>query len=133
MRRSASLLFGALALACALSGTTWQPARGQESDPFSTSDLNKDGIVDREEYQRRMVEVFYFADRDKDGFVTVEELRAIGPVNPQAFRAADKNGDGKLTVDEFVVFRMVDFDQADTNKDGKLTKEEEQAWTASHR
>ena len=74
MRRSAPAPRGGRRR-CALSGASWQPARGQESDPFSTSDVDKNGRVDRKEYQRRMVEVFYFADSDKDGFVTVEELR----------------------------------------------------------
>ena len=37
-----------------------------------------------------MVEVFYFADRNKDGVVTVEELAVIETVDQAAFRAADK-------------------------------------------
>ena len=53
-------------------------ARAQsEGEPFSLTDYNKDGRIDRQEYQRRMIEVFYFADRNKDGVVTIEELAAI--------------------------------------------------------
>ena len=78
-----------------------------------------------------MVEVFYFADRNKDGVLTVEELAVIETVDQAAFRAADKRRDGRLTVEEFVAYRMIDFDAADKNKDGVLTYDEVQTWTAS--
>ena len=134
MRLDRSLVLGTatagLLLAAALPGV----ARAQnEGEPFSLTDYDKSGRVDRQEYQKRMVEVFYFADRDKDGVVTVEELAVIETVDQKAFRAADKDGDGKLTVEEFVAYRMIDFDAADKNNDGVLTYEEVQAWTASNR
>jgi Ca2+-binding EF-hand superfamily protein len=131
-RRRATVL--ATAAFCLLAAASPGGARAQsEGEPFSLTDYNKDGRIDRQEYQRRMIEVFYFADRNKDGVVTMEELAAIETVDPKAFRAADKNGDGKLTPDEFVAYRMVDFDAADKNHDGVLTYEEVQAWTASRR
>jgi Ca2+-binding EF-hand superfamily protein len=43
-----------------------------------------------------------------------------------AFRAADKNGDGKLSMDEYIAARMQDFEAADRNKDGVLTRGEAQ-------
>jgi Ca2+-binding EF-hand superfamily protein len=100
---------------------------------FEETDLDHNGVIDRQEYRRRMVEVFYFADKNKDGVVTIEELRAVGPVDPEKFRAADKKGDGALTLEEFVEYRMTNFDAADTNKDGVLTFEEVQAWKARAR
>jgi Ca2+-binding EF-hand superfamily protein len=131
-RRRATVL--ATAAVCLLTAASPGGARAQsEGEPFSLTDYNKDGRIDRQEYQRRMIEVFYFADRNKDGVVTMEELAAIETVDPKAFRATDKNGDGKLTPDEFVAYRMVDFDAADKNHDGVLTYEEVQAWTASGR
>jgi Ca2+-binding EF-hand superfamily protein len=134
MRRQGSLVIGTVAVCLLLAAAAPQAARAQsEGEPFDLTDINKNGSIDRQEYQRRMVEVFYFADRNKDGVVTVEELTAIETVDAKAFRAADKNGDGKLTVDEFVAYRMVDFDQADKNKDGVLTYEEVQAWRAAGR
>ena len=133
MRRHASMVVGMLA-ACLVAAASPGGTRAQsEGEPFSLTDYNKDGRIDRQEYQKRMVEVFYFADRNKDGVVTVEELAAIETVDPKAFRAADKNGDGKLSVDEFVAYRMADFDAADKNHDGVLTYEEVQAWRAAGR
>ena len=134
MRRQASLVLGQSPLSSSSSLRPRRHARAQgEGEPFDLTDIDKNGSIDRQEYQRRMVEVFYFADRNKDGVVTIEELAAIETVDQKAFRGADKNGDGKLTVQEFVAYRIVDFDAADKNKDGVLTYEEVQTWTASHR
>jgi Ca2+-binding EF-hand superfamily protein len=134
MRGNRSLVIGTTAVCVLLGAAASQGVRAQsEGEPFSLTDIDKNGSIDRQEYQRRMVEVFYFADNNKDGVVTVEELAVIETVDPKAFRTADKNGDDKLTVDEFVAYRMVDFTAADANKDGVLTYEEVQVWRAAGR
>lgn len=72
-------------------------------------------------------------DANKDGIVTLEEVRAYsknmkaiakaGNGNGEAlFKMLDKNGDGKLTRDE--VPRPETFDQLDINGDGFVTLEE---------
>lgn len=130
MLRRSLLVPGLALLALAAAPTAMPPAHAAQPGPesFDQTDLDHNGRIDRAEYQRRMVEVFYFADTNKDGFVTVAELEAIEKVDPKAFKKADRNGDGKLTVDEFVTYRMIQFDEADTNKDGVLTREEVEAW-----
>ena len=129
MRAGASLFLSSLAVGCLLALATVHQAGAQAAgQSFSTSDLDKDGKIDRAEYQRRMVEVFYFADRNKDGVVTIEEIAAIETVDEKAFKAADRDGNGKLSVNEFVAYRVIQFDEADTNKDGVLTIEEVDAW-----
>ena len=129
MRRGPLVLLLSVAVGCLLTLATMFPADAQvSSNSFATTDLDKNGKIDRAEYQRRMVEVFYFADRNKDGVVTIEEFVAIEPLDEKAFKAADRDGDGKLTVNEFVAYRMIQFDEADRNKDGVLTVEEVEAW-----
>ena len=129
MRRGASLLLSSLAVSCLLTMATAPQADAQAADDtFATSDLDKNGKIDRAEYQRRMVEVFYFADKNKDGVVTIEEIVAIETLDEKAFKAADRDGNGKLTVNEFVAYRMIQFDEADRNKDGVLTLEEVEIW-----
>ena len=131
--RSVSLL-SSLAVAGLLGAAAVPPASAQDIESrFATADINKDGKIDRAEYQRRMVEVFYFADKNKDGVVTIEEIAAIETVDEAAFKKADKNGDGKLTLNEFVTYRVIQFDEADTNHDGVLTLEEVEAWDAARR
>ena len=129
MRRGVSLLLSFLAVGCSLTLAAAPQADAQAAgDSFSTSDLDKNGRIDRAEYQRRMVEVFYFADKNKDGVVTIEEIVAIEPLDEKAFKAADRDGSGTLTVNEFVAYRMIQFDEADRNKDGVLTIEEVEIW-----
>ena len=134
MRLDRSRVLGTAALSLVLAAASPDIARAQSEDEhFSLTDYDKNGRIDGQEYQKRMVEVFYFADHNKDGLVTVEELAVIETVDQAAFRAADKRQDGRLTVEEFVAFRVVDFNAADRNKDGVLTYDEVQTWTASQR
>jgi Ca2+-binding EF-hand superfamily protein len=87
-------------------------------------DRNKDGRIDREEYHQRMTEVFYFADVDKDGQVTYAELLAVTTVDPGAFKKADRDGNGKLSLYEFLYIVHRDFDAADKNQDGVIDIQE---------
>lgn len=129
MRRGALLFISALAVSSLpmLAAGSDTPASSQTS-AFNISDLDKNGRIDRAEYQRRMVEVFYFADKNKDGVVTVEEVAEIETVDETAFKTADRDRNGKLTVNEFVAYRMIQFDEADANNDAVLTVEEVEVW-----
>lgn len=132
MRRYGTMIFAGLLAAASALPAVHAPAQETSASDFATSDLDRNGTVDRQEYRRRMVEVFYFADTNKDGMVTMEELVVVGPVDSKAFANADKNGDGRLTLQEFVEYRMIDFDRADTDNDGKLSPAEVAKWNESH-
>jgi hypothetical protein len=43
---------------------------------------------------------------------------------PEFFKAADRNGDGKLSVGEAVAAKVIDFFEIDTNHDGVISIEE---------
>ena len=44
------------------------PARAQDpAEPFAVADRNSDGFIDRGEFHQRMTEVFFFADRNREG------------------------------------------------------------------
>ena len=97
----------------------------KKSDPraaFAESDLNHDGSIDHGEFQTRMVEVFYFADVNKDGFLDPSELKRLA--FPEDFTDDDKDRDGRVSMREFLRVRFHDFDLADTNHDGELSLEE---------
>jgi Ca2+-binding EF-hand superfamily protein len=89
---------------------------------FEATDKNRDGEIDHAEFQNRITEVFYFADKDKDGLAKSGELQVFDEV--ELFERADKNGDGKLSLKEFVAARFEAFDEADTDHSGTLSVDE---------
>ncbi|HEX5065139.1 MAG TPA: EF-hand domain-containing protein [Myxococcota bacterium] len=118
------IAFGITALAAG-SATAQQQGTPPTADPraaFAATDKNKDGVIDHAEFQARITEVFYFADQDKNGLAKKGELHVFD--EDELFAEADKNGDGQLSLREFVAARFVLFEEADTNKDGVLSLDE---------
>lgn len=116
-----------LALICALMVNVSPAASAERMDASSTMalvDKNKDSRIDREEYHLRMTEVFFFADVDKDGQLTFAELVAVEKVDPETFKRADRDGNGKLSLYEFMYVVHRDFEAADQNGDGVIDMEE---------
>ncbi len=71
------------------------------------------------------MELFYFLDNDRKGYLVLVDLRGLPR---QDFTAANRKADGKLTLDEFLNARFRHFDLADTSGDGVLTIEEIQVY-----
>lgn len=68
------------------------------------------------------------ADTNGDGKVTYEEAKAAFPKMDQArFNKLDRNGDGVLTREDFAEAAKAKLEQADTNNDGKVSFEEAKA------
>jgi Ca2+-binding EF-hand superfamily protein len=97
---------------------------------IESADRNKDGRIGRVEFLERMKEAFFFIDNDKDGYVVVVEYQLIQVGDPKRFAAADRNKDGKLTLDEFLKAVSADFDDADKSDDGVIDEEEMKVWIA---
>ena len=89
---------------------------------FAEADTDHDGQIDREEFQERIVEVFYSADRNKDGFLDVEKVQLL--VFPDDFKDEDRDHDGHISMREFLRVRQHDYDQADSDDDGFLSLDE---------
>jgi hypothetical protein len=89
---------------------------------FAQTDTNKDGQIDIEEFHARLVEVFYNADTDKDGFLSAAEYGRL-PFSG-SFEHADTNGDGRISLPEFVAIRFRQFEAADSNHDFQLSVDE---------
>jgi Ca2+-binding EF-hand superfamily protein len=99
-------------------------ALAQTPDPASAvqeTDTNKDGQIDRAEFQTRLLYEFSSRDLDKDGFLTRSELPHV---TAEAIRAADGDSDGKLSAIEYMNQRLKEFDAADRDRNGVVTQAE---------
>ena len=91
-------------------------------------DANKDGKVSQEEW-KGPAEMFGKADKDADGFVTLEELVASMP-NPKEkilgkLKEMDADGDGAISQEEWKGKPEM-FGRLDKNGDGQITSDEMQ-------
>ncbi len=118
----AAAVLAVLVAATMASGQQSPPAELQSS--FNKADKNNDGYVDRREYLSDQTEVFFFIDADKDGYLTVVEIRRVTPLDQKTFEAADRDKDGKISMDEHLAAVSKDFDQADKDGNGKMSFEE---------
>ncbi len=110
------------------------------SDPDATSalrsfegrDANRDSLVTGAENGAAEAKIFRAIDVDGDGAMTVAELDrarlALGLVTLPGSEAlisdGDQDGDGKLTLAEWIARESESFDAADADKDGNLTRGE---------
>jgi Ca2+-binding EF-hand superfamily protein len=118
------------ALAAASSATAAQEGR------FAAADTDRNGVLSRAEVARslpRLAARFDEIDRNRDGNLSPEELRARGRGGAgeggfaEHFRRADANGDGALTraeAEQALPRLGAKFDRVDANHDARLTLDE---------
>jgi Ca2+-binding EF-hand superfamily protein len=124
LRRTVMRLTATVIVAAALTAVAAVHAddSAKKYDPraaFAETDRNHDGVVDHEEFQERLVEVFYSADTNKDGTLDVVELKQL--TFPDDFK---KDAAGHVTLREFLRVRFKDYDAVDKNHDGVLSVDE---------
>lgn len=106
------------------------PQRGALLERIKAADTNGDGMISRAEAAAlpRLAAHFDAIDTNKDGQITMDELRAAH----QAHRGHHGGGhakallgpDGKVTREQFLARAAERFDRLDANKDGVVTAEE---------
>jgi len=126
MAASATLIFtGALAQA---------PGSKEADDAlrkaFTAADANKDGVIEVDEAVGDAVLLFITLDKNRDRFLTLDELPRHDPAR---LKAADRNGDGKLSVGEVAADRVWEFFEADADSNGVVTVEEVRVYVAKIR
>ncbi|RUX24289.1 EF-hand domain-containing protein [Mesorhizobium sp. M7A.F.Ca.US.011.01.1.1] len=110
-------------------------ADGSDRDLFRRIDTNSDRKLEFSEIQAARAKMFDWIDANRNGLLDAEEVRGVVErvKSKRDFQAAqfagfqaqasriDRNGDGKISRDEFAAFVPDRLLQADTNGDGALS------------
>jgi Ca2+-binding EF-hand superfamily protein len=104
--------------------------------PWADADTNKDGTVDRAEFDAQRASHFKTADSNADGFVTAEEMKAFfeaqrakmeaqhGDMGAKFLARFDADKDGKISASEWPSKGRMTFADVDANSDGAVTADE---------
>jgi Ca2+-binding EF-hand superfamily protein len=122
MKHISISLFSLILLAPTLGWADEIPPTHDPRAAHAATDRNHDGEIDRDEFEQRIVQIFYFADVDKDGFVTIGQLAVFD--EDRLFATADLDHDSRLSLSEFLNARSRNFLEADTDGSGTLSVEE---------
>ena len=89
-------------------------------------DANKDGIVDHAEWNAGQQARFQQLDKNGDGKISVQEFSPGGTTDRReaAFRRLDTDRDGSVSQAEFMTQADRNFARCDADKDGKITTAE---------
>jgi len=102
------------------------------------ADTNGDGIITRAEFTAARAKMFDRLDRNHDGYLTKDDKprfsfrrKKNGDQLQQVMLMLDKDGDGRVSREEFVNSPGLLFDHADTNHDGQIDAAELAAFKAT--
>ncbi len=123
-RMAVAIVVGALAVSATV------PALAQRLSPahmLTRADLNKDGQVTKAEFQQARLSLFDRLDRNRDGYLDSSDMprrllarNQIGEDLQELMQAFDRNGDGRVGLEEFAAGPSYVFASADTDGNGVI-------------
>ncbi len=119
--------FALAAPAGAAGGLTRAQMQARVKLVFNRADTNKDGFMNLAEFRVRMGVVLNRTPPGTRGAPTRQEAQRMLDAATAAFKEADSNGDGKLSLAEASKRPLAAFDALDANHDGVLTAAEQSA------
>ncbi len=115
-----------------------QPGKPDFSKLLERADTNGDGIITKGEFTAARAKMFDRLDRNHDGFLSKDDMprfsfrqNGTGDRLQEMMLMLDKDGDGRISRDEFVSSPSLLFDRADTNHDGQVDSTELAAFKAA--
>ncbi|WP_162916361.1 EF-hand domain-containing protein [Cohaesibacter haloalkalitolerans] len=119
-------------------GAGMGPAQGQRFDgprgflDLKALDTDKDGTLTKEELTAGLGKKITDNDTNSDNAVSLEEFKTEWMAMTKdrmvrAFQRFDRDGDGKVTLEEFSAPATAQFDRLDANNDGKIDNTDRQA------
>ncbi len=105
---------------------------------FDRLDSNKDGKITAEEMDAFRSARFKAADRNGDGAISLAEHKAAVLARMEDriakhYARMDKNGDGRVTADEYGRKKRSFFERLDRDKDGAISREEAEKAAKRHK
>lgn len=120
-----------LLCACGVARTADHQQLSRMLDQIGDADANQDGRISRQEWTALRSARFERADRNRDGQLSADDVPAMmrgrgrgraGQLD-QVIAAADQNGDGRVSREEFVSGTRL-FEGLDKDRDGSIDAEE---------
>lgn len=105
---------------------------------FAKMDADGNGVLSSAEGEAAVLKMFEKQDADGDRYLSqaefmsrkhdrqpsAEKAQKLGDLKAKRFAALDKDGDGRVSAEEFFAAAQQRFAAADLNKDGQVTREE---------
>ncbi|MFR0691150.1 EF-hand domain-containing protein [Enterobacterales bacterium AE_CKDN230030158-1A_HGKHYDSX7] len=122
-----SLLRPTLLLSAALLAAPSAFAGEMGETAFARLDRDSSGYIEAGDLGAMRQRMFHRLDRDQDGLLTREEVTPPNPsvqVSPNAIAWPDQDGDGKVSLAEFMSQKPALIVRADRDGDGRVSAEE---------